>query len=358
MKRSHSPIVDEPSYGKEKIEVFLLGEPKRGWGPIGKMAHLAAQSFETSLSVLPEQTLFSRGYTLRGLLRRPRRGNGRHALIVAGVPGQLRAVLDRPIWLGAYESVSAWVIDSFWDDRVPRALQRRGHFDHLWVADSEDLDPWENMFPGKVDVLEWGTDALGAHASVRVVKTTDLQRVGRQPDQYDDDSRTTRVAEEYGISFSGRPSFGESISDGQLILEHALSRSRGVLAFTNLVDSTTYTHPTKEYVTGRWVDSLAFGALPVGRRPMTATAQRLVPDQLSIEIDPYHLDVGMAQIKRWLAGYSPESSRKARLHALQHLDWRYRFATIARTLGVGASPTLLTELAGLDSAAAELETKK
>lgn len=332
------------------IDIVTVGVTKQGWGPIQALTDLAVRALDARHVQIPEREPYPRWFNARGLVPTRRAKNGRHAVIIAGVPGQLRALLERPLWLGSYESVSAWVIDSFWDDRVPRSIQGARHLDHVWVADADDIQPWERMFPGGVGLLPWGADTLAARAHSHNAKDIDLLRTGRQPAAYDDDSATATEAERRGIAFHGRPAFGATEAESQANLRGALARAKGVLAFTNLVDSTTYTHPTKEYITGRWTDAAAHGAVCIGKRPGTATSREMIPDFARLEISHEALARGMSEIERWLESYSSSEATRIRAHAADVLDWRHRLAIIADTLGTGRTETLtreLTELASL-----------
>lgn len=336
-----------------ELDIFLLGEAKQGWGPIGKMVQIAARTLEARLFTVPERNVYSRTFMARGLLvGSRRRAHGRHALVIAGVPGKLRVVLHRPLWLAGYETVSAWVIDSFWDDHVPQLLYRRPHFDHVWVADEEDVAAWQTMFPSRVSVLPWGTDSLGASQAMDdrgfVERDIDLLRVGRQPPAFDDDDAVAAVARSAGLTFHGRPPFGDGAEESQRILERYLMRARTVMAFTNLVDQTIYTHPTKEYVTGRWTDALAFGTIPVGKRPNTVTSRLLVPDELCLEVDYMDIDRAAAQLRVYLD--DPEfdtMTRNAMRHARTLLDWRYRLRDMCEEMGWAIPQTLRRELVDL-----------
>lgn len=328
-----------------QLEVFMVGQVKQGWGPIASMALLASEAFEAPLRVIDERDSYGRAFNARALVPRRRYRNGRHALLIAGVPGQLRGVLEKPLWRGEYESVNVWVIDSFWNNRVPRLLQRTKLLDRVWVADEADVSDWDRMYPGAVGVLPWGTDALAAASRSCTSKDLDVLRVGRQPDALDDDAVISAAAAEVGLRFHGRPPFGASVGESQTNLERALDRARTVLAFTNLVDSTTYTHPTKEYVTGRWTDALAHGAVPAGRRPMTPTAQHLVPDGLHYEIPYTDGREAMRALAEHVRNAEPGLADRARKHALEKLDWRHRFAVIERDLGLAPSEPLWGDLA-------------
>jgi hypothetical protein len=53
------------------------------------------------------------------------------------------------------------------------------------------------------------------------------------------------------------------------MLDLALARAKFVLAFSNRVHQAGYTHPEREYLTARWVDSLAHGAVIAGIAPQS-----------------------------------------------------------------------------------------
>lgn len=320
------------------LDIVTVHQGKQGWGPIDAMVRLAVECFEARHVRIPQRENYGKAFTARGFVPR-KRGKGRHALLIAAVPGDLRALADGELWSGAYESVSAWVIDSFWDDRVPKVARGLRSPDRIWVADTEDIGPWDRMFSGKVGVLPWGTDALAASRRVRSgEKDIDLLRVGRQPEAFDDDALTVAAAESMGLRFQGRPPFGDSPETAYGNLLCSLERAKAVLAFSNLVDGSTYTHPTKEYVTGRWTDALAAGAVVVGRAPKTATAQELLPEAGLIDVPHDDLLGTLAEVKRWMENWTPSIGLELERHAREHLDWGHRFSVIAEALELGASP--------------------
>ena len=46
-----------------------------------------------------------------------------------------------------------------------------------------------------------------------------------------------------------------------------LSKTKFALAFSNRANPTMQTHPEREYITGRWTDSLASGSTVAGIPP-------------------------------------------------------------------------------------------
>ena len=270
-------------------------------------------------------------------------------LVIAPHPGALYTAVthQRP----GIRRLHAWVIDSFWWEWIPRAA-RSDWYDRLYVTDRQDVDTWASASPAEVSVLPWGADALAAIESVET-KDIDLLRVGRQPAAWDDDATVAEVAALHGLAFHGRPAFGASASEASRALHSAYRRSRAVLAFHNLASPAPYVHGSRTYLTGRWVDALAHGALVVGRAPTSATAREIVPEWATVEIDPHSLEPGMRAIAGALADWSPRTAKRIQEHAARELDWRWRLRTIAADLD-RATPVLDEEIARLERQAARL----
>lgn len=318
------------------IDVITVGYGTRGWGPVSQLTKLAAEMLSSQLISIPAKESVSRLFWARMCVpRRSSRNNGKSALLIVGVPGQLFALLENPIWLGRYEHVAVWVIDSFWNERIPKAIRKSHRIDWIWVTDVNDIPDWEVHFGNRVGLLPWGTDALKiSREYAGVAKSLDLLRVGRQPREYDDDLLTLEEASKVGISFAGRPSFGSNDEDSQENLHASLSVTKSILAFSNKFDDSSYTHPTKEYVTGRWMDAIAHGAAVAGVMPSTPTAEVLVPEFARIRIDPYDRALGLGAVKEWLGAWNLEKSNAIRRFALESLDWRYRLVDICTHFGV------------------------
>lgn len=320
------------------LDVITVGNATRGWGPIERLSTLAADVFSAPLITVPARKSVSRFFWAKaGVPRSKGKDSGKSALLIVGVPGQLFALLEDPLWLGRYEQVSVWVIDSFWNERIPKAVRGTKRIDWIWVTDSNDVPDWQSHFGNRVGVLPWGTDALGITTEYSATsKRIDLLRVGRQPLEYDDDALTLETASRLGIRFEGRPSFGTDEAESQRNLYRALATAKSVLAFSNLLDGSTYTHPTKEYVTGRWLDALASGAAIGGVFPSTETAMSLVPESGRFAVNPQDRGRGLGEVKSWLQDWNEEKASVLRKHALAHLDWRHRLASIDAHFSIGS----------------------
>lgn len=95
-------------------------------------------------------------------------------------PYALSFVLEFPELLRGHRRVVAWVIDSFWDDRIPRVARHRGHIDRLFVNDAEVVDSWSQQTGIETSALPFGADVL-RHGTPGGDRPYDLQIVGRQP---------------------------------------------------------------------------------------------------------------------------------------------------------------------------------
>ncbi|PIE23461.1 MAG: GTPase [Planctomycetota bacterium] len=270
----------------------------------------------------------------------PRRRGKHKALVIAAQPGDLNRLSERLGWLRGYEFSVGWVIDSFWEDRIPRVA--KGHFDQLFITDGDLTDSWEKRTGTSTAWLPWGAEAL-RQPELAQERPVDLQRLGRQPGAWDDDDRATAAAVKQGMTYRGRPPYSDSLEEGQRMLRATLVQAKYVLAFSNRVGNADYTHKRHEYVTGRWTQALAAGACVAGLSPRCrATRELLWPEGL-LELSGIDLESGIAEVAAAAQTWTPEVAVQNRQKALERLDWRHRFAELASALEWSA-PRLQAEL--------------
>lgn len=324
------------------VDVLCPDLDRSGWGPIGEMVRLAARSFGGTLTTTGQESL-SRLQKVRVAVP-PRPGRADHLLVIAPLPNSLDQIAMDPALRKRYATVSAWVIDSFWHERIPRIARQRGWFDHIYVMDSDDADAWDSATPSRtaISVLPWGTDTLRV-GEVDQERDVDLLRVGRQPSAWEDDDATAVAAGVAGVRFAGRPGFGADEAESRELLRRSLADARAVLSFGNRVSPTPFTHPTREYLTGRWTDALGHGCMVAGVLPRAASTA-LVPEAARIDVSPTDVTLGLAEIKEALVEWTPERAENIHEHAREHLDWRHRFHRIAEDLGT-SHPVLDAERA-------------
>ena len=127
-----------------------------------------------------------------------------------------------------------------------------------------------------------------------------------------------------------------------------MANARFTLSFTNAASPAEYTHPTREYLTGRWTDALAQGATVAGIAPRCAATDRLLWPEAVLELGTTDLAEGLALIGEAVRAWTPERAAYNHRQALARLDWRWRFAEMVAALGL-AAPLLDEELGQLES---------
>ena len=327
----------------------VYGVPEGGgWHPITHMVGLLARLLDAELVAVPLRRPANAWRRVAGLGPR-RRGRGT-CLVVAAEQRHLNTVLGAGYWVRGYDHVAGWVIDSFWVDRIPAAARHRNHFDQLFVADKEVVDVWKDATGVPVSWLPWGSDVLRL-GSGNGERPVDLQRIGRQPAGWEDDDATRRACEAAGLRFEGRPLMHDDATANQASLMSSLARTKFALAFSNAVSPASYTHPTREYLTGRWTDSLASGAVVAGIAPRSAASAELLWPGATLELETTDLSQGIDRLAEAVRTWSPEVARDNHRRALGSLDWRWRFQKLAAALGV-ESERLAADLESLAAAGA------
>jgi hypothetical protein len=319
---------------------IVYGLPEGGgWHPITHMVRLLAELLEAELVVVPLSRPANAWRRVAGL--GPRRRGRETCLVVAAAPAHLNTLLRADYWRRGYRHVAGWVIDSFWVDRIPSSVRRRSHFDQLFVADKEVVGLWQAETGLPVTWLPWGSDVLQL-GSAEADRPVDVQRLGRQPSGWEDDDATRRACEGAGLRFEGRPPMHDDATANQAALMRSLSQAKFVLAFSNAVSPAPYTHPTREYLTGRWTDALASGATAAGIAPRCAATDELLWPGALLELPTTERGPGIEQIAAAVESWDPQTALDNHRHALERLDWRWRFRELAAALQI--------ESARLDSA--------
>ena len=117
-------------------------------------------------------------------------------------------------------------------------------------------------------------------------------------------------------------------------METAYRQAKAVLAFGTRTARAKYNHPTKDYVTARRTDSLAYGCLVAGQVPDTPTAREILPSFALVQLSDTDVAQGLEQLKAALTQYDEEKFTAIRTWAREHLDWRSRLDQIAADAAV------------------------
>lgn len=296
----------------------------RGWATVEVMARMLAETLDAEYVRLTTRPHRDRLRRATGHL--PRRRTRGACYVIAPQPAHLGSLLTPAYFLRGFDRVVGWVIDSWLDDRIPR-MARQSHFDELFVTDAELVELWRERTATPTTWLPFGTDALG-QPEASPERPVDLLRVGRQPRAWDDDAETARLAGKRGLRFAPGPPLVSDPFVNQASLTEAMRSAKFTLSFTNLASPAEYTHPSRDYVTGRWTDALAAGARVAGIRPRCIAGQRLLWDEGTFELSSSDPESALDRLVEASAAWRPQDARRIRHRALTTLDWRLRFAEI------------------------------
>jgi hypothetical protein len=306
-----------------------------GWHPVTHMVRLAAELLEAEVVVLPGDRRSGLARKLSGLV--PRSRGAEPCLLVCAGPPQLSSLLLVEEWRRRFGPVVAWVIDSFWTDWIPWTARFTRHVDRYFVTNEEEVEEWTRRTRTPTGWLPWGTDALRL-GSGSAGRPYDLLRFGRQPAPWEDDEATVRACRARGLEFGGRPPTFDDATENERALMETLARSKFTLSFSNRVSPSVQTHPTREYITARWVDALAAGATVAGISPSCRAVESLLWPEALLDLGSTDREAGLAVLTQAVRSWTPERARLNHQRSLERLDWRWSLQAIADALGVTSRP--------------------
>lgn len=301
-----------------------------GWNPINYMVDLAVELLEAEFLLLEAETgnLHHR-WQVTHLMGRQHNPGGEDCLMICATPADLLLLLAIPQWRQRFRTLSAWIIDSFWVEWIPVILRWSRPFDHFFVTTQEDIPRWTRTTGTPTTWLPWGTDAMQLGGS-NTTRLWDLTRVGRQPPEWEDDLVTEQACLTYGLRFHGRPPIANDAQINQRRLMQLYQQSKFVLAFSNAVNPTLYTHPSRQYLTARWVDALACGATLAGIPPDEPSIQDLLWPGATLTLRSLQRNPELPFLATAAHRWTPYQAAINHHYALERLDWRWRFAAIAQ----------------------------
>lgn len=333
---------------QSQIKVIYTDHGGEGYHCVLYMARLAAKLLDAELLIIPagRPRLSAK---LRSVFP-PRRSRGSSCLFICPSPTDLNAALLIDGWTAGCGRCVAWVFDSFWTTKIPRWVRTSRIFHHVFVTEQEDLGVWRQALHADVEWLPWGSDALNL-GSARPVRQLDLLRFGRQPGTWDDDLLTEQDCNSRNLRFQGRPRSYRDATDNERALMDNLGDAKFALAFSNRVSPSVQTHPTREYITGRWTDALAAGATVAGIPPRCDSITSLLWPEALLDIETVSRGDGLEKIATASRAWMPSRARINYLRSLERLDWRWRFEKLAKAMNICPAP-LSTELGRLGKAIA------
>ncbi|MEM6857730.1 MAG: hypothetical protein AAF559_07650 [Pseudomonadota bacterium] len=343
---------------ENRADLIYSGGSSRGWGPIEHLTRLAERLLGVELKFVELQNA-SKPKKIWHEIRPSRNGKGPGSIYLVKSPGEIRSLAGLPDFFHFKEFRALWIVDSFWTDRAPSSRFMR-HFDLVIYMQKNEASFYEHLAPNRTLYLPWGADVLdlGSKSADRPI---DVLRVGRQPAVWDDDNRNGTVCAAAGLKFSGRPPlFGTSASDTstahQSLCEY-YAKAKFVVAHSNLVSPAAYTHPEKEYLTGRWTDALAAGAVVAGIHPYgDGSSEDLLWKGATLDFNQIDLKCNVEALVRATHEWNPNMASANHLQALIRLDWRWRLRSLADELSI-RTPVLDGEIERLKARISFLETE-
>lgn len=333
------------SAASSDVDVYYIWRSRGGWYPIQNLARLTAELFGSKLIITdapPRSRVRELGWRLRG---KSSDGDRCAVLIATGTP-ELSNFLEFPGFRDRYSFIVAWIVDSFATEDLPpqRVLD---HYDLLIQMSPIDQDYYASLVGGRSRYLPFGSDVLrlGGFEGDRDI---DLLRVGRQPPTWNDDAASKHDCETAGVSFHGRPPKQKNAAEDMEGLARFYRRSKFTIAHSNLVAPTKGTHPTKEYISARWMDSVSNGTVVAGIHPRTdpSIEHILWPDAL-LDLDGIERASNIEQLKPHIGAWTAERARYNYRMALERLDWRWRLRDLASWIGISV-PKVDDELAEIE----------
>ena len=299
-----------------------------GWTPINHMMTLLADYFDAPI-VNASGTTDAFNRVLYAVKSRRRNADKPDAILVAPTASDILNLCKLEGINSRFNRIVVWLIDSPHTEMIPRQNFAK-IVDHIFITSYVDLAEHQSRMGVSVSVLARGADVLGLGVNYHD-KSIDVLRLGRQPLTWDDDERNESLFSSLNDRYVGRPpvTFHESNKHAGLMLNY-LSKSKFVIAQSNLKDHSKHTHSTKEYFTERWLDSLACGAVVAGVAPTTDPfyQQHLWSGAL-LELYDDDVEKGVREISQALAHWDPSISSRNHHNSLIKLDWRHRFKGIA-----------------------------
>jgi len=302
-----------------------------GWHPILHMVLLMSEYFDADFQIIKSDEYEYEGSIFKKMswcLKRYKKGSDCLIIVPSASEIEILFTLDKN-WRKKFGKVAVYVIDSFWTDRIPWYSKYCNHIDHYFVTSPEDAGSWSEHTNASVSCIPWGSDVLKLGWK-KEIKDIDLLRLGRQPPEWDNDALSQVICSKNKINFHGRPPSAQDPIDTHLLTMSFMKRSKFILSFSNAADSSPYTHPTKEYITGRWTDALASGAVVVGIMPKCRNVIDLLWNSATINIQSTSQDAVINAVIKASTMWNEELATTNHINALNKLDWRWKFKDISK----------------------------
>lgn len=328
-----------------RCDVVYFTDLSPGWAPLDSLAILSARVLNGTLIPLSAKNL-AWDKKLVGLL--PRRKRTKDLLLaILRNPTDLYQLRSCDAFRSGYRYVAVWMFDGFWHEWSPSSLAYRD-IDLLAVMRPNDIDFYKKMVGKRVIHLGWGSDVL-IHGSGQPERSVDVQRMGRQPAEWDSDDENDVACARVGLTYAGRPPLSAEPQENLRTVREAYTNCKFVLANSNLASPAVYTHPSEEYITARWTDALSAGAIVAGVQPSSDRSfAALFWPGATLDFDRVDRVHNLAALAEAKNTWTPNNAKLNFRNALLNLDWRWRLKKIAQNFEL-SSPFLDQELSKLNA---------
>lgn len=298
-----------------------------GWYPVKHMISLMHELFESRIIKLPRHgpNRFLRLLLSFGKTRERNEIEGPNLLIIVPTLDSAYKFFSLTQKTNAYNKIGIWIFDSFWTNRIPFHTSSK-YFDQLFVTSGNDVSFYKKKTNINTSFLGWGSDVLrlgGPNGD----RNVDVLRVGRQPNRFANDQANKNKFKSLNLTYQGRPDSAISYID---LMNKYYLQAKYILAHSNFADDSEYTHPSKEYITGRWTDALACGCTIIGEQPKSDYAyQKYIWPESVLDIDSNDRCTDGSNLIDCIKNWSSKTAEYNYMMALKHLDWRWRFQELS-----------------------------
>jgi hypothetical protein len=323
---------------EQKLVIYDMIPEFQGWQPIKYMISLMGESLKGSIKLrsFDKVPLYKQAWYFAQ--KRPRYVDEPNAIVIVTSLAAIDSLISELLTV-KHNRISIWVMDSMWTTRISRLVTNK-IFDHIFITTGNDVDEYVSKTKVPTSWLAMGSDVLGLGGAGE--KSIDVLRLGRQPNRWENDEKSKTFFEKNNLVFHGRPATTDDILEGyRELLRDYYSKAKYVLVHSNFADESTYTHPTKEYLTPRSLDGLASGCIIIGEQPVSDyTFKTLMWDEAFVNLDSSDVNINGESIIDCVKYWDEKVVYTNYLKALERFDWRWRFLELAQYFNIESGELL------------------
>jgi hypothetical protein len=278
-------------------------------------------------------------------------------LVVARAPSDLGMLNSLADARKRFCKIAGYVIDSYFTEGFESSVLS---YDHIFTTTQEGADFVRTKYGVSSSVLRQGFDCL-TWASIDPDRSIDLIGFGRQPASYHREFQRSFHASHSNFLYLHSPigaKVGSAVWEERPMMLKLLQRSKISLAFHLLVEPEEARPRAANFVTSRWLESLAAGCIVVGKRPLGEMAAEMfgwpnalieLPDAPSEATELINTLAGDAKFLR-------ETRTRNVIEMCRRHDWRYRIRDIYKHFNLSLPENLKVEIIALEKLPSQMGT--